>query len=695
MLEHCSLGNTKIGEVVSTFEVPEGARNLILGVSATPKAGNRESGVLLQIIFKDRLGNFCEPNRKLNRSPSLGNFFYLKAAEGDSPEALLTTLATDIPSETVLVELQGRQWAKDNDAEVSDIWAYFISDDGLDEHVESLPTEMRNSIPDWAARPRQQRSGNRTPPEKPNSVAQRNWAIQKEILPTPRGNERVANSFRKPLRKSAQDFRVAMITDEFTFNSFSPEFDAFAVDPESWKVQFEALAPDILFCESAWAAVSPSSNSWKGKIYGSVKFNFENRTTLFEILKYCKSKGIPTVFWNKEDPTHHHDRVNDFVSTASRFDYIFTTAEECVDSYRKFKERDAVGVLPFAAQPRIFNPIEIGERKREAVFAGAWYQIHEERSQKMRDGFGFVLDAGTPLTIYDRDFGTDNPSRQYPKEYKKYLRRSVPHERTAEIYRQAQIGLNFNTVNGSNTMFARRVFELAASGTQIVSDYSPGVEKFYGDDVIFFNRGDDKTLDEYSDTDLRANSQSAFKKTMLSHTYRQRFETILNLLGLAYTSARPAPTMISVVASKEDAEKAVDKFKAHRRQFSRLLIAVSEDVPTHEASAFLTDYSNDFVDVVIVSLIRKEAVPTSNYLFTPEAILVDPDSPLDGKTLEALKIHGEYSDEPILVVSKGDSLQAPRWGAGVAQHGLRVTAQDVLDVLLDPKSVRQLLEVSL
>src|SRR5699024_9673722 len=107
-------------------------------------------------------------------------------------------------------------------------------------------------------------------------------------------------------------------------------------------------------------------------------------------------------------------------------------------------------------------------------------------------------------------------------------------------------------------------------GTQIVSDYSPGVEKFYGDDVIFFNRGDDKTLDEYSDTDLRANSQSAFKKTMLSHTYRQRFETILNLLGLAYTSARPAPTMISVVASKEDAEKAVDKFKAHRRQFSRL-----------------------------------------------------------------------------------------------------------------------------
>src|SRR5699024_3885683 len=107
------------------------------------------------------------------------------------------------------------------------------------------------------------------------------------------------------------------------------------------------------------------------------------------------------------------------------------------------------------------------------------------------------------------------------------------------------------------------------------------------------------------------------------------------------------------------------------------------------------DYSNDFVDVVIVSLIRKEAVPTSNYLFTPEAILVDPDSPLDGKTLEALQIHGEYSDEPHLVVSKADSLQAPRWGACVAQHWLLVTAPHLLDVLLDPKSVRQLLEVSL
>lgn len=694
MLEHYSLENTEIGDVKASFEVPEGARNLVLGVKATPNAGNRDSGVLIQVSFKDRLGNFCEPNRKINRSPSLGNYFYLKSSDGNSPEALLTTLATDIPAETVTVELKGRQWAKGNNATVSDLWAYFISDEGFDQDAAQIPIEMKNNIPDWAVRPRQLRSGDRTPPETPNSIAQRTWAINKEILPIPRGRERIASSFKKPLRKSAQDFRVAMITDEFTFNSFSPEFDAFPVDPDKWRTQFEALSPDIFFCESAWAAVSPSSGSWKAKIYGSVNFAYENRTTLFEILKYCKSKGIPTVFWNKEDPTHHHDRVNDFVSTAARFDFIFTTAEECVDSYRKFKDRDSVGVLPFAAQPRLFNPIEVVERKKEAVFAGSWYEIHKERSQKMRDGFAFVLDAGTSLTIYDRDFGTDNPSRKYPSEYKSYLRSSVPHARTAEIYRQAQIGLNFNTVNSSNTMFARRVFELAASGTQIVSDYSPGVEKFYGDDVIFFNR-EAQTLDEYSDVDISANAHSALKKTMINHTYRLRFESILKLLGLAYTSARPAPTMISVVTSIDDAEKAVAKFNANRRQFSRLLLAVSEEVPTHEASTFLTDYSTDFVDVVIVSLVRKEAVPTSNYLFTPEAVLIDPQSPIDRKTLETLKIHGEYTDEPILVVNSGDSRHAPRWGAGIAQHGLRITAQDVSDVLLDPKSVRQLLEVSL
>lgn len=693
MLEHYSFDDVDIDAVDISIEIPDGARNLILAVRATPQAGNRDSGVLMEVCFRDRLGNPCEPNRKLNRNPTIGNFFYIRADKKKSTSAQFTTQATDVPAETVKVELRGRQWIKNNQAVVHDVWAYFITDSGLDENKALLPDEVKKSIPAWAAKPKQLRSSDRTSPELASSTTQHHWAVKKEILPEPRGLEVVQSSFKKPLRKPARDFKVAMITDEFTFNSFSPEFDAFAVDPETWRLQFEAIAPDILFCESAWAAVSPSQHSWKGKIYGSVKFLYENRTTLFEILSYCRAKGIPTVFWNKEDPTHHHDRVNDFVSTSARFDYVFTTAEECVDNYRRFKDDGAVGVLPFAAQPRIFNPVETTPRRAEAVFAGAWYGIHEERSEKMRQGFAFIQDSGIPLVIHDRDFGTTDLNRKYPDEYQRLLRRAVPHNRTAEIYRQAQFGLNFNTVHDSATMFARRVFELAASGTQIVSDYSPGVKAFFGDDVVFF----DQTahgLSDLSELEIRENTNSALKKTLLSHTYRHRFESVLDVLGIAYSTSRPAPTMVCVVSNREQAQLAVERFNNCRGHFSRLLIAISEAVATHEASAYLTDYSSDFVDVVILSLVRKESVPSTNFLSTPEAVLIDPVEPLRIEDLEALRLHGEYTNEPIQVVDAGPVAASPRWSAGKARAGLRLTAQDISDVLLNPNSVRQILEVS-
>src|SRR5699024_5030779 len=117
------------------------------------------------------------------------------------------------------------------------------------------------------------------------------------------------------------------------------------------------------------------------------------------------------------------------------------------------------------------------------------------------------------------------------------------------------------------------------------------------------------------------------KKTLSSHTYRHRFESVLDLVGLAYSTSRPAPTMVSVVANREQAQLAIERFYSHRGSFSRLLIAVSEAVATHEASAYLTDYSSDFVDVVILSLVRKESVPSTSFLSTPEAVLIDPVAP--------------------------------------------------------------------
>ena len=49
------------------------------------------------------------------------------------------------------------------------------------------------------------------------------------------------------------------------------------------------------------------------------------------MLNYCRSRGIPTVFWNKEDPPH----FDDFIGAAKEFDFVFTTDADCVPMYRE------------------------------------------------------------------------------------------------------------------------------------------------------------------------------------------------------------------------------------------------------------------------------------------------------------------------------------------------------------------------
>ena len=108
---------------------------------------------------------------------------------------------------------------------------------------------------------------------------------------------------------------------------------------------------------------------------------------------------IPTVFWNKEDPVH----FDDFADAASQFDWIFTTDADCIDRYVELAGHERVGALPFAAQPRLHNPIGAPrQRLARACFAGSWQaDNYADRGADVELLLRPVLDAGL-LDIFDR-----------------------------------------------------------------------------------------------------------------------------------------------------------------------------------------------------------------------------------------------------------------------------------------------------
>lgn len=427
-------------------------------------------------------------------------------------------------------------------------------------------------------------------------------------------------AFRSGSRPFAKDIPVAMIADEFTFHSFKDEFDSVRLHPKNWREQFEKHQPQMFFCESAWQGGTPQEHPWQAKIYASVRWPKENRGELLEILDYCHKKGIPTVFWNKEDPTHFEDRINDFVRTAALFDYVFTTAEECIDSYIKNVGCNHADVLPFAVQPRLFNPQGIVNAQNTANFAGTWYANYPQRCEAASTIMDSALEAGLGLLIYDRMYESTSPRHAYPEKYAGYTRPAIPYVQTAQAFKESKYGITLNTVDDSNSMFARRVFELAASGSVVLSNSAKGVRNFFGDSVLYPDV-DPHAIRDLSDSDYRR-LQSEAMSIALDNTYTDRAETILKTVGIDFQPAVQAPTAFAAVRTMAEYERYLAKLSSSKA-FEKGLISVTHDAD--QSLEFKIGMRHDpGITVIRDSDLHFENYRVRSFLDTPGAVVLDP-----------------------------------------------------------------------
>ena len=241
--------------------------------------------------------------------------------------------------------------------------------------------------------------------------------------------------------------KVAAILDSFSYNSFKYEFDLIDISPDSWKNQFESEKPDLFLCESAYCGKSTEEfpmSIWVGKVYS--KSGKCLSPILMGILKYCNEKCIPTIFWNKEDPIAQTDTEFNFVDIAMHFDYIFTSCVESVENYN-IKGHDKVFPLMFAAQPKLFNPIEVADRlKNTVMFAGSWYSKFSDKCEVMSLIFDKILSSNFDLKIYDRFFGISSESMRFPKKYDAYINPGVDYLEMPKVYKESDFALNFGFV---------------------------------------------------------------------------------------------------------------------------------------------------------------------------------------------------------------------------------------------------------
>ena len=324
------------------------------------------------------------------------------------------------------------------------------------------------------------------------------------------------------------DLTVGVILDDFSLAAFQFEWNQIALSRAGWRQELEESKPDLIFIESAW---SGNGGQWRYQLAGTSG----PKADLVELLETCRSRGIPTVFWNKEDPPHY----SDFLETARLFDWVYTSDSGRIESYVRDLGHERIGVLQFAAQPALHNPVRPrqGWHNRDVAFAGMYFaHKYPERRAQLEVLLGGAHDAGVEkgigLDIFSRHAGRD-PNYRFPEPFSKHVVGSLAYTQMLTAYKSYKAFLNVNSVVDSPSMCARRIYEITAAGTSVVSTASLALSTQWepGEQFIV------KTREEAKETLLALTQNPQLSERQLhlaqrriwsAHTYAHRVESVID-----------------------------------------------------------------------------------------------------------------------------------------------------------------------
>ncbi|MCU1567140.1 MAG: glycosyl transferase family 1 [Pseudarthrobacter sp.] len=348
--------------------------------------------------------------------------------------------------------------------------------------------------------------------------------------------------------RELKDLTIGIISDQFTLEGLKGEANLVVLHPDTWRDQLEAQSVDALFVESAWEGID---GLWRQKVG---YYDEERFSTLESILSWCNTAGVPTIFWNKEDPVHY----NRFSRTSERFDHVFTTDADCLRRYKANAgpTQLTVASLPFYAQPKLHNIAPSArEYSHTLAYAGSYYgDRFKARSAELAKLLTTAKAHG--LTIYDRQHLNPESPYRFPSDLAAFVQGGLEYADMVEAYKSHPVHVNVNSVDGSPTMFSRRVMEIAASGSAVISGKGIGVEHVLNGlvPVVKDTEQSELLIEEWMSNERAriADAWLAYRHVHRAHTAAHRLSYVLRTAGLRVVA--PALPQYAVFVDTLDGE---------------------------------------------------------------------------------------------------------------------------------------------
>ncbi len=273
--------------------------------------------------------------------------------------------------------------------------------------------------------------------------------------------------------------KVGLVADYFTSVSVAVECRVRSLTPANYEEVISTWRPDLVFVESAFHGVG---GEWRYELARQPRYiRMVRPRAIFKLVQLARDRGIPTIFWNKDDGAF----FDAFIDIARLFKHVFTTDNRCVSLYRKELPADSTAnVLAMPYQPAFHNFTGFNFEQHAACFVGSYYKrILDNRRNFLNSVFKACENVAMPLHVFDR-----NSNRlshffefRFPQNSVLNMHEKIPYIETGSVYKRYSVSLNANSVTDSETMYSRRLLEILACGGICVTNNSPAVEKFFGE----------------------------------------------------------------------------------------------------------------------------------------------------------------------------------------------------------------------
>ena len=319
--------------------------------------------------------------------------------------------------------------------------------------------------------------------------------------------------------------KIGIVMDEHIYESVKGLANFVCIKPDTALNEIRDI--DLLLVTSV---VDGMDGVWKG--VADVE-NQEKRAALSKIVSACKDKQIPTAFYSLSNS----ETYDAYIEFARMVDAVFTIAEELIEDFKRDCGHANVYVMPLGVNPLQHNPIGFKKfkKKRDVLFTGSWYRNDSDRRKDAQMIFDGVKFSGNDLVIVDRRSNSDKEIYQFPKQYIPYVSPRMAYDDIQKLHKLYNYGVNLNTVMYSETMFAKRIYELQALGNIVFSNYSLGVNTQFPNVYTINNKGEiGQILRNMTEEEVYEQQCYGIRRVMTHETMFDRLQFVFDQMDLAY-----------------------------------------------------------------------------------------------------------------------------------------------------------------